>query len=106
VTKILANKSKFTTICKNALLVSTSLIGLSAGSAHAATAQNNVTIPTEQSSYYGMGAAQYNFDYSKGQIGAGAAYQQGITGAGQVVAVLDSGVDRNWPTIRSPATMP
>jgi hypothetical protein len=42
-----------------------------------------------------MNVYEYYFDYSKAQINAGVAYENGLYGTGETIAVLDSGVDRN-----------
>jgi hypothetical protein len=82
VAKILSKKNKAKSLILRSLCFGASLLALTAGQSHAQTA-----------TYYGVGAAQYNFDYSKAQINAGTAYQMGVLGVGETVAVLDSGVD-------------
>ena len=61
-----------------------------------ASADDQMAAVTEQGAFsYGISAGEYNFDYSKAQINAGAAYAVGDTGRGVTVAFLDSGVARN-----------
>ena len=81
----------------NGLLFGASLLALSAGQVHAD--DSLPMMATEQASAFGISAASYGVDYSKSQINAYGAYANGITGAGQVIGVLDSGVARNNPDL-------
>jgi hypothetical protein len=88
----------------NGLFFGASLFALSAGQVHADDSLEMVAgsmpmMATEQASAFGVSAASYELDYSKTQINAYAAYQNGITGAGQIIGVLDSGVARNNPDL-------
>ncbi len=74
-------------------LLGASLLALSANGVYAA----DTSIPqmaTTQGDFYGIGPQQFSADYSKYQTGAGYAYSRGLTGEGQIIAVLDTGVDR------------
>ena len=81
-------------------LFGASLLALAAGSSQADQMASSVPILAHQSGdFYGVGSTQYNIDYSKAQIGAGAAYASNLSGANEVIAVLDSGIDRQNPEL-------
>ncbi len=81
-------------------LLGVSLLALAAGPA---LADQPVAAPSlniqQQGSLYGQGPGQFFLDYSKAQVSANGAFGANLTGAGQVVAVLDSGIDRSNPEL-------
>lgn len=78
---------------KLTFLIGVSMLAMSGG---AYADDLDSLIATEQGT---STSAEYNVDYSKAQINAAGAYARGLSGAGETIAVLDSGVNLSNPDL-------